>query len=281
MPTFTAKTTYLGERLEIETDDFAELHEALAGIQELKEDARYLRRRAGLESPAAVVAEYREVEDHKYFGVASPDRSASITYGKKKGDGHLIPFFPKGEEGWFTRGDGAPSSSASGGASPGAPPDRPRPPADTAESTAENADQNADDGADDTERRPDGAPVLAAEDVRCPQCSAQAYEPCTNTDASSATALDGYHEWRKRWASGLNGDVDDFMAIIEPYLERDEDPDAVRQHIERAAKQITHWPTEDWSVVVDRFDEYHPDARQICEQARSALGAPSTTTANP
>jgi len=109
MPTFEAKIEYAGHPVKIVTDDFAELHAALAGVEELNRDADFLLREKGA---GGVVAVYREDDDeNKYFGLQDADARQNVTYGSKRGES-LIPFFPKGEDGYY---DPDASSKSGGG----------------------------------------------------------------------------------------------------------------------------------------------------------------------
>jgi hypothetical protein len=98
MPAFEATVSYLGHDLTIRADDFADLHQILAGIHELKRDERYLREQTGQD----VIPVYREdQEGNKYYGLQEAEGRRNITYGQKRGDSHLVPFFPKEEDGYY------------------------------------------------------------------------------------------------------------------------------------------------------------------------------------
>lgn len=101
MTKFEAIVNYAGRRVRIEADTFAELHQALAGIEELNRDAEFLRRQ-GIEE---VVPVYRkDGDENEYYGLQDRHSRRNITYGKKREKG-IIPFFPKGEEGYYDPSD--------------------------------------------------------------------------------------------------------------------------------------------------------------------------------
>lgn len=97
MTQFEAVAHYAGRRVKIVTDTFAELHQALAGIEELNRDARYLQEQ-GIED---IVPVYRKDSDeNEYYGFQDRYSRRNITFGKKREKG-IIPFFPKGAEGYY------------------------------------------------------------------------------------------------------------------------------------------------------------------------------------
>ena len=97
MTKFEAVVDYAGQRVKIMADTFAELHQALAGIEELNRDADYLLKQ-GIEE---VVPVYRkDNEENEYFGLQDRHSRRNITFGKKR-ENAAIPFFPKGEEGYY------------------------------------------------------------------------------------------------------------------------------------------------------------------------------------
>ena len=104
---FEAHTTYLGEDIVIKSDNFEELHRALAGVNELNQDANYLYSRLKKEdgkAPRLVPAYRKDNDENEYFGiteVTAGGRGRNMTFGKKRDQTALVSFFPKGEEGYY------------------------------------------------------------------------------------------------------------------------------------------------------------------------------------
>ncbi len=97
MTQFEAVIDYAGREVRVQADSFAELHQALAGIEELNRDAEFLKCR-GIDD---VVPVYRKDSDeNEYYGFQDRTSRRNITFGKKREKG-IIPFFPKGEEGYY------------------------------------------------------------------------------------------------------------------------------------------------------------------------------------
>lgn len=97
MTTFEAEINYAGREVRVQADSFAELHQALAGIEELNRDAEFLLRQ-GIDE---VVPVYRkDGDENEYYGFQDRNSRRNITFGKKREKG-IIPFFPKGEEGYY------------------------------------------------------------------------------------------------------------------------------------------------------------------------------------
>lgn len=97
MTQFEAVITYAGREVRVQADSFAELHQTLAGIEELNRDAAFLRRQ-GIDE---IVPVYRKDSDeNEYYGFQDRNSRRNITFGKKR-EKAIIPFFPKGEEGYY------------------------------------------------------------------------------------------------------------------------------------------------------------------------------------
>lgn len=97
MTTFEAVIDYAGREIRVQADSFAELHEALAGVEELNRDADFLRRQ-GIDD---IVPVYRkDADENEYYGFQDRNSRRNITFGKKREKG-IIPFFPKGDEGYY------------------------------------------------------------------------------------------------------------------------------------------------------------------------------------
>jgi hypothetical protein len=125
---FEAQADYLGRTVTVKSDNFEEMHQALAGVAELNRDFRYL---AGLDGvkPAQLVPAYRvDGEGNEYFGVQDGVSGKNITFGRKREKG-AVPFFPKGQDGFYDpktgrRGQGKgqrPASSHTADSSPSTP----------------------------------------------------------------------------------------------------------------------------------------------------------------
>lgn len=80
----------------IKSDDYKQLHEAAGQIADLQRDYRYLKSR-GADS---VVLNYRESKGYKYYGFGNANAYEHVSFGQLM-EGGIIPFFPKGEEGYY------------------------------------------------------------------------------------------------------------------------------------------------------------------------------------
>jgi hypothetical protein len=98
MTQFEAIVEYAGKRVNVKSDSFEELHAALAGIEELNQDAEYLRREQDIDDVIPVYR--RDDDDNEYFGLQDRRSRKNVTYGTKRGEA-LIPFFPKGADGYY------------------------------------------------------------------------------------------------------------------------------------------------------------------------------------
>ena len=111
MVQFEARAVYAGREIIVKADTFAELHQALAGIEEMERDAHFLREK-GVED---VIPTYRkDANENEYFGFKGRRDGRNVTFGKKR-EGGAFPFFPKGDEGYYdpAQGRSAPEQSAS------------------------------------------------------------------------------------------------------------------------------------------------------------------------
>ena len=98
MTQYEAVVEYAGKRVKVKSDSFEELHTALAGIEELNQDADFLKEEKSVEDVVPVYR--RDEEDHEYFGLQDRRSRKNVTYGKKRGEA-VIPFFPKGADGYY------------------------------------------------------------------------------------------------------------------------------------------------------------------------------------
>jgi hypothetical protein len=98
MTQFEAVVEYAGKRVKVKSDSFEELHAALAGVEELNQDAEYLRREQDIDDVIPVYR--RDDDDNEYFGLQDRRSRKNVTYGTKRGEA-LIPFFPKGADGYY------------------------------------------------------------------------------------------------------------------------------------------------------------------------------------
>ena len=110
MPTtFSGTINYGGHPVTVNADSFAELHQALAGIEELNRDAAYMHQQ-GIHD---VVPVYRQDdEENSYYGFQDRNSRRNITFGTKRKAG-VIPFFPKGAEGYYEP-EGKPTNGREG-----------------------------------------------------------------------------------------------------------------------------------------------------------------------
>ena len=97
MTSFEAVVDYAGKRVKVKSDSFAELHQALSGVEELNRDAAFLKQQ-GIEDVIPVYR--RDGQENEYFGLQDRHSRKNVTYGTKREKG-LIPFFPKGEDGYY------------------------------------------------------------------------------------------------------------------------------------------------------------------------------------
>lgn len=110
MTSFEAVVEYAGKKVKVKSDSFAELHQTLAGIEELNRDAAYLQRQ-GIDD---VIPVYRkDGQENEYFGLQDRFSRKNVTFGTKREKG-LIPFFPKGEDGYYDPDTQGPRSQSNG-----------------------------------------------------------------------------------------------------------------------------------------------------------------------
>lgn len=98
MTQYEAVVEYAGKRVKVKSDSFEELHTALAGIEELNQDADFLKEEKSVED--VVPVHRRDEDDNEYFGLQDRHSRKNVTYGKKRGEA-VIPFFPKGADGYY------------------------------------------------------------------------------------------------------------------------------------------------------------------------------------
>ena len=99
MVQFEAQVNYAGQPITVKSDDFAELHRAIARIEDLNRDARFLVEKGA--APKAVRPSFRmDQEGNAYHGVKDVTSGKDVTHGQYRED-RIIPFFPKGEDGYY------------------------------------------------------------------------------------------------------------------------------------------------------------------------------------
>ena len=109
---FSCTTSYLGEEITVTGDDFSEVHEAIARINELNGDANYLAKKSGSKN---LVPDYRTDQDgNEYYGVSVKGSRESVTFGQLR-EGGLVPFFPKGDDGHYDPSERNDRRSSGGG----------------------------------------------------------------------------------------------------------------------------------------------------------------------
>ena len=110
MPQFAITTKYADHPITVSGEDLLEIHEAVARIDELQRDADVLRKK-GAEH---VILEFHRSEagdgkEYPYYGFRDAMKFRTVTLGRTEG---TVPFFPKGEAGYFEAkpqdGSGAP-----------------------------------------------------------------------------------------------------------------------------------------------------------------------------
>ena len=147
MVQFEAQAVYAGREITVKADTFAELHQALAGIEEMERDAHFLREK-GVED---VIPTYRkDANENEYFGFKGRRDGRNVTFGKKR-EGGAFPFFPKGEEGYYdpAQGRSAPEQDASAQNAPEQDAPVPRPAGTPAPNVAAGAAPSAEEASDE------------------------------------------------------------------------------------------------------------------------------------
>ena len=100
MPTqFECTTSYLGKDITVKSDSFEQLHQAISRLDELNRDANFLAKKTGTKN---IAPSYRtDDDDYEYYGVTVRGEGfqPNVTFGKLQ-KGGLVPFFPKGQEGY-------------------------------------------------------------------------------------------------------------------------------------------------------------------------------------
>lgn len=95
---FKTTVQYGDQTIEVEADDLAELHKAVARMQELHTDAKLLRQKTNCQHVA--LRFYTDKEGNDYFGFRDEESRANISFGRYK-EKQTVPFFPKGDAGYF------------------------------------------------------------------------------------------------------------------------------------------------------------------------------------
>ena len=96
---FKATVPYIGTEITVEADTFQELHEAIAGVVELNRSGYYLKKQCG--EKYHPIPFYRQVDGNDFFGVKDGFSGKNVTFGTFKEKGRAVPFFPKGEDGFY------------------------------------------------------------------------------------------------------------------------------------------------------------------------------------
>lgn len=100
MATFKTTVDYGGRKIIIETDDFRELHQAVARIEELSADAAYLATRLQSTGDTVGFRYFIDSGGNEYFGFQGKKTHCNVTFGQYR-EKQVVPFFPKGEEGYY------------------------------------------------------------------------------------------------------------------------------------------------------------------------------------
>lgn len=103
MAQFSATANYLGQEITITSDKFEEVHQALARIEELNQDAYFLLKKQNQQDASKLAPMYRTNDGNDFYGVRmrGTDRTPNVTFGKYRSSDALIPFFPKGEKSYY------------------------------------------------------------------------------------------------------------------------------------------------------------------------------------
>ena len=97
--TYKSTVDYIDTKIMVESDNFPELLEAIGGISELSRDFHYLKKR--LNGDFLPVPFYRLTkEGYQYYGVKDVLTGKNVVLGQFNEKGRVIPFFPKGDEGY-------------------------------------------------------------------------------------------------------------------------------------------------------------------------------------
>ncbi len=105
---FSTQVHYGDQLIKVEADTFAEFHQAVARIQELSDDAAYLEKKTGYER--IILRYYIDKEGNEYYGFQDPTTRRNVTFGQYR-EKQVIPFFPKGGEGYYDPTGAAPQTS--------------------------------------------------------------------------------------------------------------------------------------------------------------------------
>ena len=76
------------------------MHQALAGVAELSKDFRYIAQLDGVNAAQLVPAYRVDGEGNEHLGVQDGVSGKNITSGRKPEKG-AVPFFPKGQDGFY------------------------------------------------------------------------------------------------------------------------------------------------------------------------------------
>jgi hypothetical protein len=128
---YSAEIEYAGKNLTVTTDNFAQLHQALAGITNLNDDYRHLIENYNSNPEDIGFAHMEGNSDngpYSYYKLVDTRQGISISFGTKQDQDALIPFFPKGDDGVYTgNGQGSGRSGGyNGGGGGGRQPSQPR-----------------------------------------------------------------------------------------------------------------------------------------------------------
>jgi len=163
-----------------------------------------------------------------------------------------------------TSGGGAADGPPNGGAPP-----RGRHPNEEAPAHRKGA-PDEDPFGEETQGPDDPIPEADPDLVPCPECEAGVHQRC---QPGKGETLQGPHAGRETLAQALAGDGEKFLALIRPHLEHANQEDA-RDLLIHFAKKSGRFPEEEWHLIQDGVQQYHPKAETIFEYFRDA--PPST-----
>ena len=116
---FEHEAQLAGRSVKVTADNVPDLLRAIAGLEELNRDARYLHKRIKREdgdAPRIALAFRKDADENEYYGFeevrGDGQMPRNVTFGKKRDQTAIVPFFPKGKDGYY---DPQKQGSRSGG----------------------------------------------------------------------------------------------------------------------------------------------------------------------
>lgn len=103
MAKFSADVNYGNSFINVQTEDFKDLHICISRISELHGEYLNLCKVSGID-PQNVYPSYRrtgEKLEFEYFEFADKVSGKSLTFGENKDKANLVPLFPKGRDGYY------------------------------------------------------------------------------------------------------------------------------------------------------------------------------------